>query len=122
MMNVQSDEVTKHRMNLYRQTLAETGYDEAKIAQNVSDSWVWRNVFVAETDEEAERVGVPAFTRQHEFRSEMRKRSMKNKACACRKKRKALPGTIRRMVLSTDRPRRWPNASPRSTQLASAAS
>ena len=90
MMNVQSDEVTKHRMDLYRQTLAETGYDEAKIAQNVSDSWVWRNVFVAETDEEAERVGVPAFTRQHEFRSEMRKRVYEEQGVRLQEEKKGI--------------------------------
>ena len=74
MMNVQSDEVTQHRMDLYRDTLAEAGCNEVEVAAKVSESWVWRNIFVAETDEEAERLGVPAFIRQHEFRAEMRKR------------------------------------------------
>lgn len=77
MMNVQSDEVTSHRMDLYRTTMKEAGYDDATIAENVSKCWVWRNIFVAETDAEAERVGIPAFTRQHEFRAQMRKRVYK---------------------------------------------
>jgi alkanesulfonate monooxygenase SsuD/methylene tetrahydromethanopterin reductase-like flavin-dependent oxidoreductase (luciferase family) len=77
MMNVQSDEVTQHRMDLYRATLAEAGYDDGIIAKNVDQSWVWRNIFVAETDAEAERIGVPAFQRQHEFRAEMRERVYK---------------------------------------------
>ena len=77
MMNVQSDDVTQKRMDLYRKTLSEAGHDEAAVAERVGESWVWRNVFVAETDEEAERIGVPAFVRQHEFRAEMRKRVYK---------------------------------------------
>ena len=90
MMNVQSDEVTQHRMDLYRTTLKDTGYDDATIDQNVSDSWVWRNIFVAETDAEAERIGVPAFTRQHEFRAEMRKRVYKEQGVRLREEKSGI--------------------------------
>src|ERR1700736_2930106 len=74
MMNVQSNEVTQHRMDLYRRTLREHGCDDATVARNVEQCWVWRNVFVAETDAEAERIAVPVFLDQLERRSEMRKR------------------------------------------------
>lgn len=72
MMNVQSNAVTAQRMNLYRQTLADIGLDAAAIARNVDECWVWRNVFVAETDAEAERIAIPAFEHMHERRMEMR--------------------------------------------------
>jgi alkanesulfonate monooxygenase SsuD/methylene tetrahydromethanopterin reductase-like flavin-dependent oxidoreductase (luciferase family) len=74
MMNVQSNEVTAHRMELYRGALRETGLDEAAIAQAVDECWVWRNVYVAETDAEAERVAKPAFEAMHAFRVAMRNR------------------------------------------------
>jgi alkanesulfonate monooxygenase SsuD/methylene tetrahydromethanopterin reductase-like flavin-dependent oxidoreductase (luciferase family) len=74
MMNVQSNEVTRHRMDLYRRTLSELGMGEAAVARNVDECWVWRNVFVAETDAEAERIAVPAFEAMHAFRSAMRQR------------------------------------------------
>jgi alkanesulfonate monooxygenase SsuD/methylene tetrahydromethanopterin reductase-like flavin-dependent oxidoreductase (luciferase family) len=74
MMNVQSNAVTRHRMDLYRRTLREQGMDEAAIERNVEQCWVWRNVFVAETDAEAERIAVPAFEAMHTFRAAMRKR------------------------------------------------
>ncbi len=74
MMNVQSNAVTRQRMDLYRRTLREAGCDDAAIARNVDQSWVWRNVFVAETDAEAERVGVPAFIDMVEQRAAMRNR------------------------------------------------
>ena len=74
MMNVQSNEVTRHRMDLYRRTLREQGCDEATVARNVDECWVWRNVFVAETDAEAARIAIPAFESMHEQRTEMRKR------------------------------------------------
>ncbi len=74
MMNVQNNAITIARMRLYRQTLREIGMDEATIAAKVDECWVWRNVFVAETDAEAERIAVPAFTEMHEHRVAMRKR------------------------------------------------
>jgi alkanesulfonate monooxygenase SsuD/methylene tetrahydromethanopterin reductase-like flavin-dependent oxidoreductase (luciferase family) len=74
MMNVQSNAVTIERMQLYRRTLHDLGLDEAAIASRVEECWVWRNVFVAETDAEAERIAVPAFLTQLERRTEMRNR------------------------------------------------
>ncbi|MDQ2763263.1 MAG: LLM class flavin-dependent oxidoreductase [Pseudomonadota bacterium] len=74
MMNVQNNAVTAQRMELYRQTLSEIGLDEATIAAKVDDCWVWRNVYVAETDAEAERIAVPAFIKMHEHRVAMRNR------------------------------------------------
>jgi alkanesulfonate monooxygenase SsuD/methylene tetrahydromethanopterin reductase-like flavin-dependent oxidoreductase (luciferase family) len=74
MMNVQSNAVTAARMDLYRQALRELGMDEPAVAATTDECWVWRNVFVAETDAEAERIAVPAFIQMHEHRVAMRKR------------------------------------------------
>ena len=74
LMNIQSNEVTKHRMDLYRKTMRESGYDEATVARNVDNTWVWRNIFVGETDAEAERIAMPAWKTQQEFREVMRKK------------------------------------------------
>ena len=74
LMNIQSNEITKHRMDLYRTTMRESGFDEQAIARNVDDTWVWRNIFVAETDAEAERLALEPFRIQQEFRMEMRKK------------------------------------------------
>lgn len=74
MMNVQSNAVTAQRMDLYGQTLRELGLDEPTIAAKTDECWVWRNVFVAETDAEAERIAVPAFIAMHEHRVAMRNR------------------------------------------------
>jgi alkanesulfonate monooxygenase SsuD/methylene tetrahydromethanopterin reductase-like flavin-dependent oxidoreductase (luciferase family) len=72
MMNVQSNAVTAHRMALYRGALREAGLDEAAVARTVDECWVWRNVYVAETDAEAERIAKPAFAAMHEHRVAMR--------------------------------------------------
>jgi alkanesulfonate monooxygenase SsuD/methylene tetrahydromethanopterin reductase-like flavin-dependent oxidoreductase (luciferase family) len=61
MMNVQSDAVTVERMDQYKATMSEAGHRDETVARNVADSWVWRNIFVAETDAEAEAVGIPYF-------------------------------------------------------------
>ncbi len=74
LMNIQTNEVTKHRMDLYRSTMRDSGFDEATIARNVDETWVWRNIFVAETDAEAERLALEPFRTQQAFRQEMRKR------------------------------------------------
>ncbi len=74
LMNVQSMEVTRHRTALYCRTMREAGFDDETIARNLGQCWVWRNVFVAETDAEAERVGVPAFAAMVESRAALRNR------------------------------------------------
>jgi alkanesulfonate monooxygenase SsuD/methylene tetrahydromethanopterin reductase-like flavin-dependent oxidoreductase (luciferase family) len=73
-MNIQTNEVTQHRMGLYRKTMRDSGFDDATVARNVDDTWVWRNIFVAETDAEAERLALDAFKTQQEFRQAMRKK------------------------------------------------
>jgi alkanesulfonate monooxygenase SsuD/methylene tetrahydromethanopterin reductase-like flavin-dependent oxidoreductase (luciferase family) len=74
MMNVQNNATTLSRMLMYKQKLREIGLDEARVAALADECWVWRNVYVAETDAEAERIAVPAFTEMHEHRVAMRKR------------------------------------------------
>jgi alkanesulfonate monooxygenase SsuD/methylene tetrahydromethanopterin reductase-like flavin-dependent oxidoreductase (luciferase family) len=74
LMNVQSMAVTRQRMELYRKTMRDSGYGEERIARNLEDCWVWRNVFVAETDADAERVGVAAFQAMVESRAALRNR------------------------------------------------
>lgn len=74
LMNVQTDEVTAKRLQLYRQTMGQSGFDDEHVARALDETWVWRNVFVAETDAEAERVGVPLFEAQRAQRGKMRAR------------------------------------------------
>jgi len=74
MMNVQPLDVTRNRLDLYKRTMREAGYDEAHVARCMEDVWVWRNVYVAETDAEAERIATPAFHAQQAQRARMRDR------------------------------------------------
>jgi alkanesulfonate monooxygenase SsuD/methylene tetrahydromethanopterin reductase-like flavin-dependent oxidoreductase (luciferase family) len=74
LMNVQSMAVTRGRVELYRKAMREAGYGDDRIGENLSNCWVWRNVFVAETDAEAERAGVPAFQAMVESRAVLRNR------------------------------------------------
>ncbi len=74
MMNVQSLDVTRARLDLYKRTMREAGFDAAHVARCMEDVWVWRNVYVAETDAAAEAVAVPAFRAQQEQRARMRNR------------------------------------------------
>lgn len=74
LMNVQSNETTAKRLGLYRETMAAAGFDAAHVARCMDESWVWRNVVVAPTDAEAERIGIPAFEAMQEHRKELRER------------------------------------------------
>jgi alkanesulfonate monooxygenase SsuD/methylene tetrahydromethanopterin reductase-like flavin-dependent oxidoreductase (luciferase family) len=74
LMNVQTNEITRRRMDLYRQAMRAAGYTDDVIARNVADTWIWRNVYVAESDGEAERIALPAFQTQVDFRQVMRRR------------------------------------------------
>src|SRR5712675_608967 len=55
-------------------SMLEAGYGEERIARTLTECWVWRNVFVADTDAEAERVGVPVFRAMVEARAALRNR------------------------------------------------
>ncbi|MGX9962827.1 LLM class flavin-dependent oxidoreductase [Roseomonas sp. F4] len=74
LMNVQSYETTRDRLLQYRATMAESGYDAAQIEACLAESWCWRNIFVAETDAEAERIAVPAFIAMQDQRKALRER------------------------------------------------
>ena len=74
MMNVQTNTETARRMELYRSALREAGLTDEAVERRVEDCWVWRNVCVADTDAEAERIAVPAFHAMQELRAAMRKR------------------------------------------------
>ncbi len=74
MMNVQSLETTARRVGLYRETMLSAGHREEEVAANLKASWVWRNIFVAATDAEAERIAIPAFDEMTKARAELRNR------------------------------------------------
>jgi alkanesulfonate monooxygenase SsuD/methylene tetrahydromethanopterin reductase-like flavin-dependent oxidoreductase (luciferase family) len=54
--------------------MRDSGHDERTVARCVSDTWIWRNVFVADSDAEAEQLALPAWDAQQEFRQAMRKK------------------------------------------------
>ena len=54
---------TAASIRLYRDTMAETGFDEAAIEANLDQIWVWREMHLAETDEQAMEEFLPV---QHE--------------------------------------------------------
>ena len=74
LMNVQTLDATARRVGLYRDAMREAGYGDDAIAANLGASWVWRNLYVAATDAEAERVGVPYFEQMTRARAELRNR------------------------------------------------
>lgn len=74
MMNVQTNETTIERLDLYRKEMANSGFDEAKIENTMDNCWAWRNIFVAETDAEAEKIGTASFRAMREHLNGSRSR------------------------------------------------
>jgi alkanesulfonate monooxygenase SsuD/methylene tetrahydromethanopterin reductase-like flavin-dependent oxidoreductase (luciferase family) len=72
LLNPQSNAVTRQRVDSYRRGLREAGLDDAAIAAHVGQIWVWRSIYVGETDADAEAVGRPAFVKMIEFRGSLR--------------------------------------------------
>jgi len=93
LMNVQSFETTRRRVALYTETMHGAGYGDEAVARNLEASWVWRNVFVAETDSEAERIALPAFETMTTARAEMRNRIFRDTGMRIEVPPSDLPGT-----------------------------
>jgi alkanesulfonate monooxygenase SsuD/methylene tetrahydromethanopterin reductase-like flavin-dependent oxidoreductase (luciferase family) len=74
LMSVQTNDVTHQRLNLFRQTMHAAGASEESIAKTIDECWVWRNIYVADTDAKAKAIGVPAFISMHEERAKLRNR------------------------------------------------
>ncbi len=74
LMNVQTNETTAKRLALYSAAMTEAGFDATHVARCLDESWVWRNVVVAPTDEEARRIGIPAFEAMQEHRKTLREK------------------------------------------------
>ena len=92
LMNVQSSETTERRVALYKQMMREAGYGDDAVARNLEASWVWRNIFVAATDAEAERIALPAFDTMTKARAEMRNRIFRDTGLRIEVPASDLPG------------------------------
>jgi len=77
LMNVQSLDTTRTRVTAYRNAACEAGITEPAATHALEQSWVWRNICVAETDSEAARIGLPAFAAMQEHRAAMRERILR---------------------------------------------
>lgn len=74
LLNPQTNEATRQRVEIYRQGMREGGFSEEQIAHNVGQIWVWRSIYVGETDREADAIGRPAFEAAIDYRKQMRNR------------------------------------------------
>ncbi|HEX9464445.1 MAG TPA: LLM class flavin-dependent oxidoreductase [Alphaproteobacteria bacterium] len=72
LINAQSNEVTRRRVDTYRRGLQEAGFNEEQIAKLVGKIWVWRSIYVADRDADAEAAGRPAFLKMIEYRGSLR--------------------------------------------------
>jgi alkanesulfonate monooxygenase SsuD/methylene tetrahydromethanopterin reductase-like flavin-dependent oxidoreductase (luciferase family) len=74
MMNAQSDEQTIARLELYKTAMKDAGYSKEHVARCMSETWIWRNIYVGENDKEAEEIGTPNFIAMIDHRAATRER------------------------------------------------
>ena len=64
---------TADNIRLYRDTMAESGFDEEAIGRNLDQIWVWREMHLAESDDQAMDEFLPAqyeaFTTMQDYRA-----------------------------------------------------
>ncbi len=53
LMNIQTLDTITHRLNLYRDTMLEAGFDEAAVEKSLDETWAQRSLYVSESDDEA---------------------------------------------------------------------
>ena len=69
-----STDSTADSIRLYRETMEEAGFDEAAIEANLDQIWVWREMHLAETDDEAFDEFLPAYQNAYATMEEFRNR------------------------------------------------
>ncbi|RRV10459.1 LLM class flavin-dependent oxidoreductase [Pseudomonas sp. v388] len=65
---------TARRLEVYTQTMKEAGYDARHIENALDQSWVWREVYVADSLREAQDIGLANFLRTHDSRGQLRRK------------------------------------------------
>jgi alkanesulfonate monooxygenase SsuD/methylene tetrahydromethanopterin reductase-like flavin-dependent oxidoreductase (luciferase family) len=53
LMNIQTIETISHRLNLYRDTMLEAGFDETAVEKTLDQTWAQRSIYVSDSDDEA---------------------------------------------------------------------
>ena len=61
-------------IKLYRDTMASAGFDEEAVEKNLDQIWVWREMHLAETDDQALGEFLPAHYRAYSNMEEVRQR------------------------------------------------
>ena len=59
-------------VTLYRDTMSKAGFNEEEVQQALDQSWIWRECYLAETDEQALDEWLPAFEKASAYVRDMR--------------------------------------------------
>ena len=64
-------EQVAQRVALFREVARAAGHDEGKIERAIAQSWVWKHIYVGQTDAEAHAVGMKALERYVSYREKL---------------------------------------------------
>jgi alkanesulfonate monooxygenase SsuD/methylene tetrahydromethanopterin reductase-like flavin-dependent oxidoreductase (luciferase family) len=63
LIGIQSVDTVRHRLQLYHDTMLESGFTEESVQEALDETWAQRALFVADSDQEALEVATPALER-----------------------------------------------------------
>jgi alkanesulfonate monooxygenase SsuD/methylene tetrahydromethanopterin reductase-like flavin-dependent oxidoreductase (luciferase family) len=64
-------EETIKRVGMMRETMGASGFDAAHIERTIGQSWVWKHIYVADTDEQAKEIGFKALDAYVTYREKL---------------------------------------------------
>ena len=72
LMSNRSTSAAAHALALYRDTMVESGFSEEQVEQTMDQVWIWRECYLAESDDQAFEEWLGPFERASEYVAEKR--------------------------------------------------
>ena len=73
LLRTKSAQHATEQLTLYRDVMASSGFDEEAVERNLDRCWVWRDVYISETDKQALEEFAPGFEHFEDVVGELRK-------------------------------------------------
>ena len=74
MLGVQTTDLIRSRLEKYAETMLEAGFDDEAVENALDQTWISKNVFVANSYDEAREIAEPGFRRERKHFREAREK------------------------------------------------
>ena len=73
LLSIETLENLRNKLSLYRDTMFESGFDEAAVESTLDETWAQKSLYVAESDDEAMEAAALSLERYHKHLNEARR-------------------------------------------------